>query len=123
MALCRIAAGISFADRRLRLWDRGAGGPRTPEYAAPPAPPSKDATMTLPVHDPPREPRIHMDLPGGFEDLEEYVMEVCEGIKDHLVRDPADKTDTRWEYTYHQRLFRYAVPTLGPMDQIHRLAS
>ncbi|OHB81866.1 MAG: hypothetical protein A2V98_04355 [Planctomycetes bacterium RBG_16_64_12] len=95
----------------------------TTEYDGAHDPPSKDATMILTVHDPLREPRIHMDLPGGFEDLEEYVMEVCEGIKDHLVRDPADKTDTRWEYTYHQRLFRYDVPTLGPIDQIDRLAS
>jgi thymidylate synthase len=49
-------------------------------------------------------------------------MEVCDGIKDHLVRDPADPHDTRWEYTYHQRLFRYVVPTLGPIDQIEHIA-
>ena len=48
-------------------------------------------------------------------------MEVCEGIKDHCVRDPNDKTDTRWEYTYHQRLFGYDVPTLDPTDQIEGL--
>ena len=59
-----------------------------------------------------REPMIHQDFPGGFEELQEYVMEVCEGIKDHCVRDPDDPTDTRWEYTYHQRLFAYRVPDL-----------
>jgi thymidylate synthase len=48
-------------------------------------------------------------------------MEVCEGIKDHCVRDPHDPADTRWEYTYHQRLFRYEVPSLGPIDQIEHL--
>ena len=48
-------------------------------------------------------------------------MEVCEGIKDHCVRDPNNPDDTRWEYTYHQRLFRYEVPTLEPIDQIERI--
>jgi thymidylate synthase len=92
------------------------------EYDRPGDPPSKDATMVLTVDDPLREPMIHRDLPGGFEALEEYVLEVCEGIKDHLVRDPNDESDTRWEYTYHQRLFRYDVPTLEPVDQVERLA-
>ena len=84
-------------------------------------PPSKDATMVITITDPLKEPMIHRDFPGGPEDLQEYVMEVLEGIKDHLVRDQRDPGDTRWEYTYHQRLFRYAVPTLPPIDQIETL--
>jgi thymidylate synthase len=49
-------------------------------------------------------------------------MEVCDGIKDHCVRDPDDPADTRWEYTYHQRLFAYTVPTVAePIDQIEDL--
>jgi len=81
-------------------------------------PPSKDATMIITIADPLQEPMIHKDFPGGPEDLQEYTMEVCEGIKDHLVRDPDDPADTRWEYTYHQRLFAYEVPTLKPFNQI-----
>jgi len=111
----------AWENSLVALYEQGA--PLTTEYDVADDPPSRDATMVLTVHEPLREPRIHMDLPGGFEDLEEYVMEVCEGIKDHLVRDPDDETDTRWEYTYHQRLFRYEVPTLGPIDQIEGLAS
>ena len=88
------------------------------EYDRPEDPPSKDATMIVTVCDPLAEPMIHRDMPGGFEALQEYVMEVCEGIKDHLVRDPGDEQDTRWEYTYHQRLFSYDVPTLSATDQI-----
>jgi thymidylate synthase len=84
-------------------------------------PPSKDATMLLVVDDPLAEPMIHLDFPGGFEQLQEYVMEVCDGIKDHCVRDPEDPEDTRWEYTYHQRLFRYDVPGLDPTDQIEQV--
>ena len=92
------------------------------EYDKPEDPPSRDATMIMVVNDPTAEPMIHRDFPGGFEELQEYVMEVCEGIKDHLVRDPNDETDTRWEYTYHQRLFKYLVPTLEPIDQIEGIA-
>lgn len=93
----------------------------TTQYDKPGDPPSKDATMVITVHDPLAEPMIHRDFPGGFEDLQEYVMEVCEGIKDHLVRDPGDPSDTRWEYTYHQRLFGYEVPSIGPIDQIEHI--
>ena len=91
------------------------------QYDKPQDPPSKDATMILTVSDPLAEPMIHRDLPGGFEELQEYVMEVCEGIKDHCVRDADDPGDTRWEYTYHQRLFGYQVPTLDPIDQVEQI--
>jgi thymidylate synthase len=88
------------------------------EYDKPEDPPSKDATMLITVTDPLSEPMIHKDFPGGPVELQEYVMEVCDGIKDHLVRDPNDPKDTRWEYTYHQRLFKYEVPRLRAFDQI-----
>lgn len=92
------------------------------EYDKPDDPPSLDATMLITIDRPVTEPMIHRDFPGGFESLQEYVMEVCDGIKDHLVRDPDDPDDTRWEYTYHQRLFGYTVPTLEPVDQIEAIA-
>ena len=91
------------------------------QYDKPDDLPSKDATMIVTIHDPMAEPMIHRDFPGGFEELQEYVMEVCDGIKDHCVRNPDDPADTRWEYTYHQRLFQYAVPTLAPIDQIEHV--
>jgi thymidylate synthase len=92
------------------------------EYDQPDDPPSRDSTMLITIDRPLSEPMIHRDFPGGFESLQEYVMEVCDGIKDHLVRDPEDETDTRWEYTYHQRLFGYTVPTMEPVDQIEAMA-
>src|SRR5512140_833026 len=91
------------------------------EYDKPEDPPSKDATMLITITDPLKEPMIHKDFPGGPIELQEYVMEVCEGIKDHLVRDPEDAKDTRWEYTYHQRLFQYTIPSLKPYDQVEIL--
>ena len=73
--------------------------------------PSKDCSILISVEDPASEPMIHMGgIPGGFEDLEEYVQEVRDGIKDHWIRDPLDSDDTRWQYTYHERLFAYQVP-------------
>jgi thymidylate synthase len=107
----------AWENSLLKLYE--AGGDISTQYDKPGDPPSKDATMMLTVSDPLSEPMIHRDFPGGFEDLQEYVMEVCDGIKDHCVRDPDDPDDTRWEYTYHQRLFAYTVPSLADsIDQI-----
>ena len=86
-------------------------------------PPSKDCSMTIVVHDPLAEPMIHRDLPGGLEDLQEYVLEVLEGIKDHCIRDVNDPDDTKWEYTYHQRLFCYNTSDkTASFDQIETIA-
>jgi thymidylate synthase len=114
-------AGESIAraweNSLLKLFEDGCDV-RT-QYDRPDDPPSKDATMLITVEQPRAEPMIHRDFPGGLEDLQEYVMEVCDGIKDHCVRDPDNPDDTRWEYTYHQRLFAYRVPTVDPpIDQI-----
>ena len=92
------------------------------QYDKPEDPPSLDATMIITVNNPLAEPMIHRDMPGGFEDLQEYVMEVCDGIKDHWVRDVNNVNDTRWEYTYHQRLFAYTPPGSDePIDQIEHM--
>jgi thymidylate synthase len=115
------------ADSIARAWEESLielyrrGCDVKTQYDKPEDPPSKDATMLITVTEPLHEPMIHKDFPGGPEDLQEYVMEVCEGIKDHLVRDPSNPADSRWEYTYHQRLFAYTVPTQPPTDQIEAL--
>ena len=94
------------------------------EYDKPDDPPSKDCTMTVIIRNPLAEPMIHKDFPGGLDTLQEYVMEVLDGIKDHCVRDrEADVEDTRWEYTYHERLCCYSVPGLDQtFDQIEIIA-
>jgi len=109
----------AWENSLLALFERGC--PMKTQYDKPDDPPSKDATMIVVVRQPLAEPMIHRDFPGGFEELQEYVMEVCDGIKDHCVRDPSDASDTRWEYTYHQRLFAYQAPGLSPMDQIEHV--
>ena len=90
------------------------------QYDKPGEPQSLDATMNITVQEPWSDPMIHKAFPGGIEDLREYVMELM-GAKDHWVRNMDDPSDTRWEYTYHQRLFVYNVPTLKPIDQIETL--
>jgi len=95
------------------------------EYDKPEDPPSKDCTMIIIIKNPMSEPMIHKDFPGGLEDLQEYVMEVIDGIKDHCVRaSSSEEEDTRWEYTYHQRLFNYSIPGIdNPYDQIELIAA
>jgi len=88
------------------------------EYDKAGDPPSRDSTMILTITDPLKEPMIHKDFPGGPLELQEYVMEVCDGIKDHLIRNRKDPEDTRWEYTYHRRLFSYDVPGAQTCDQM-----
>jgi len=66
-------------------------------------PPSIDATMNITIDEPWADPMIHKAFPGGIDSLREYVYEL-EGRKDHWVKNMNDPEDTRWEYTYHQRL-------------------
>ena len=92
-------------------------------YDKPGDPPSFEASLTYVVREPETEPMIHLCFPGGPADLEEYAMEVCEGIKDHWQRDVADPKDERWEYTYHARIFAYDVPGLKkPVNQFEIVA-
>ena len=78
------------------------------QYDKPGDPPSLDCTMNVTVREPLSEPMIHKAFPGGIESLREYVMEV-QGAKDHWVKNMNDPGDTRWEYTYHQRLYAYGT--------------
>jgi len=91
------------------------------EYDKKEDPSSKDCTMIIEIAKPLSEPMIHLDFPGGPEDLQEYTLEVTEGIKDHWTRPEgtSEIDDTRWEYTYHQRFADYTVPGLeDSVDQI-----
>ena len=86
-------------------------------------PPSKDATLRMVIEHPVAEPMIHRAFPGGLEDLEEYRLEVVDGVKDHWIRNPEDPDDKRWEYTYHERLFVYKRDAKDAgIDQIEKLA-
>lgn len=95
-------------------------------------PPSRDCRMTFTVLHPDSEPRFHRCFPGGPADLQEYRMEVVDGLKDHWLKEP-DPTGTKWSYTYHDRLGKYQTPGLvvsmgddagepfPPIDQIQKM--
>lgn len=91
------------------------------QYDKPGDPLSKDSTMTITVEDPASEPRIHKCFPGGIEDLEEYKLEVTEGIKDTWIRKPTNPQDTKWEYTYHGRLCNREMPVTETMKYLASL--
>lgn len=56
--------------------------------------------MTIVVEHPLEEPMISKIFPGGHHELQQYTMEICDGILDFMV----GAADNVWEYTYHQRI-------------------
>jgi thymidylate synthase len=71
---------------------------------------SRDATMSITVRKPFSEPRVHKCFPGGIEDLEEYRLEVLDGIKKTWIKEPTNPRDSKWEYTYYGRSFQREAP-------------
>jgi thymidylate synthase len=96
----------------IACWEQGESFPT--EYDHDGDPNSRDVSVLIHVTKPFDEPRIHRAFPGGLDDLEKYRSEVLFGVHNHWVDPAAGK----WEYTYHERLFEYQVPTLGIFDQI-----
>lgn len=88
-----------------RCWEEGVNF--STQYDRPDDPPSKDCTMFLHILNPFAEPRYHLGMCMGLEDLEKYVQEVIYGIHDHWMND--ESNPNRWTYTYHQRLFNYGA--------------
>jgi thymidylate synthase len=109
----------AWENSMLTLWERGCAI-RT-EYDPKDQggnyvfPPSKDSTMIVTVLNPMVEPHYHRAFPGGLEDLQEYILEVTLGIKDHWMKQP-DPNGTKWKYTYHDRLTRYPYFHAKPDD-------
>lgn len=96
----------------IACWEQGSLFPT--EYDRPGDPNSRDVTALIHVTKPFEEPRIHRAFPGGLDDLEKYRSEVLYGVHDHWIDPAAGK----WEYTYHERLFKYQVPGAGLFNQI-----
>jgi thymidylate synthase len=104
-------------ERAIReVWENGASI-RT-EYDRPGDPPSRDATVIITVEDPFAQPRFHRSFADGLGGLSEYVMEVAYGAHDYWIKPReeilkgVDSRDTRWTYTYHERLFEYKIEDL-----------
>ena len=65
----------------------------------------KECSMTVFVENPTAEPRVSRLIIGGAHELQQYEMEIIDGILDFMIG--AD--ENVWEYTYHDR-FAYQVP-------------
>jgi len=63
----------------------------------------KELSMTIVVDDPLAEPMISRLTIGGFYELQQYIMEVLDGILDFKIGDGINA----WEYTYHDRIVNY----------------
>lgn len=61
----------------------------------------KECSMTICVKNPISEPRISKLIIGGAYELQQYCMELLDGILDFKIGD-----GTCWEYTYHDRFVR-----------------
>jgi len=64
----------------------------------------KEVSMTYVVEDPMSEPLISKLCIGGFYELQQYVMEVLDGILDFKLTG-----GDAWEYTYHDRIVNYPL--------------
>jgi thymidylate synthase len=64
----------------------------------------KECSMTMAISEPTKEPRISRLIIGGHHELQQYVMEVLDGILDFKIGD-----GNCWEYTYHAR-YAYQLP-------------
>ena len=62
----------------------------------------KEVSMTFVAENPMREPMVSRLYIGGFYELQQYCMEILDGILDFKIGD-----GTCWEYTYHDRIVNY----------------
>ena len=65
----------------------------------------KESSITVFVENPTAEPRISRLIIGGAHELQQYEMEMLDGILDFMIG--AD--ENTWEYTYHDR-FAHQLP-------------
>ena len=83
----------------VELWKVGSRFPT--EYDRQGDEESKDASLLIHIVNPLQEPRIHRGFFGGLDSLEEYRLEVVEGVHNYFMYDL--NNPNRWEYTYNQR--------------------
>ncbi len=73
----------------------------------------KEVSLTFYVEDACAEPMISKLFCGGHHELQQYEMEICDGILDFMTA----AGDNYWEYTYHQR-FAHQLPFI--IDELSR---
>ena len=71
----------------------------------------KEVSLTMEICEPLAEPMISRLFPGGYRELEQYRLEMLEGILDFEIEQG------NWEYTYHSRMAKQ-IPWL--IDELKR---
>jgi len=113
LSVCANTIPEAYEKAIREVWEKGIRI-RT-EYDRSEDPPSRDATVMIVVKKPYGQPRFHRSFADGLGGLAEYVMEVVHGAHDYWVKPveeilkAGESEDTRWTYTYHQRLFEYRI--------------
>ena len=74
----------------------------------------KELSMTFVAQAPLAEPRVSRLYVGGFRELQQYVMEIVDGLLDFRV-------GSGFEYTYHDRMANYPIVTAGQPPALTRL--
>ena len=72
----------------------------------------KEVSMTLFVAEPLAEPRISRLFIGGYRELEQYCLEMLDGVLDFEVEKG------NWKYTYHNRMVAWDSGKGEKLDQI-----
>ena len=65
----------------------------------------KELSMTMAIDNPLAEPMISRLFIGGYYELQQYVLEVLDGILDFKIGDG----ENAWEYTYHDRIINFPM--------------
>ena len=72
----------------------------------------KEVSLTMVAAEPLAEPMVSKLFIGGFRELQQYVMEVLDGILNFKIGE-----DTCWEYTYHDRMVNFPTKD-GSINQV-----
>lgn len=88
----------AYHNALYRLWLDGEIVP-CPDYNTN----QKEVSMTMMVEEPFTEPMISKLFIGGYKELQQYVMEMRDGILDFEV------AKGNWKYTYHNRMIEYPI--------------
>jgi thymidylate synthase len=77
----------------------------------------KEISLTFVAEEPLAEPMVSKLYIGGFRELQQYIMEILDGILDFKIGDG-------WDYTYHDRMVSFPLllnkktPAVPPFNQI-----
>lgn len=70
----------------------------------------KELSMTVCIERPTKEPRVSRLIIGGHYEMQQYVLEILDGILDFEIGKP-----DMWEYTYHDRYIKQLPFILGEL--------